>query len=237
MTAMMLTMPRFFGYSFNPLTTYYVYDPELVAVVLEVHNTFGEKHIDVTKGSQSIPRQFHVSPFNDRLGTYQFKVTPPTSINLTIVTPEGRPKLVATLKGKRSVDMSNLPAVMLLCVQCGYWIFLTLPRITYEAWRLHYQKNLPVYMRPEPVDDRGTVQRQSPSSTDRYAPQELVNIGTSKPFSSSIFDGGGSPLPSKSLQILSTLKSLKLIHRQKLSLFCRKHISRVLHAMSLSRRS
>ena len=235
MTATMLTMPRFFGYSFNPLTTYYVYDPELVAVVLEVHNTFGEKHIDVTKGSQSISRQFHVSPFNDRLGTYQFKVTPPASIELTIVTPEGRPKLVATLKGKRYVDMSNLPAVVLLCVQCGWWIFLTVPRITYEAWRLHYQKNLPVYMRPEPVDDKGTVQRQSPSSTDRYAALELVNVGTSKAFSSSIFDGGGNLLPSKSLRTLSILKLLRSIPHQRSSLFSRKHISRISHAMNLSR--
>ena len=59
------------------------------------------------------------------------------------------------------------PAVFLLCLQCGWWVFLTFPRILYEAWRLHYQKKLPVYMRPEPVDDSGTVQRQSPTSTDR----------------------------------------------------------------------
>src|SRR5271170_4730572 len=234
MTAMMLTMPRFFGYSFNPLTTYYVYDPELVSVFMEVHNAFGEKHIDVTKGSQSISRQFHVSPFNDRLGTYQFKVTPPASIELTIVTPEGRPKLVATLKGKQSVDMSNLPAVV-LCVQCGWWIFLTVPRITYEAWRLHYQKNLPVYMRPEPVDDKGTVQRQSPSSTDRYAALELVNVGTSKAFSSSIFDGGGNLLPSKFLRTLSILKLSRSIRHQRRSRFSRKHISRISLAMNLSR--
>lgn len=166
MKATMLTMPRLFGYSFNPLTVYYVYDPELIAVVLEVHNTFGEKHIYVTKGSQSIPRRFHVSPFNDRFGTYEFKVTPPTSVELTLVTPEGRPKLVATLKGRRSTKMSS-PAVFLLCLQCGWWIFLTFPRILYEAWRLHYQKKLPVYMRPEPVDNNGTIQRQGPTSTDR----------------------------------------------------------------------
>ena len=206
-----------------------------MAVVLEVHNTFGEKHIDVTKGSQSISRQFHVSPFNDRLGTYQFKVTPPTFIELTIVTPEGRLKLVATLKGKRSVDMSNLPAVVLLCIQCGWWIFLTLPRIMYEAWRLHYQKNLPVYMRPEPVDDKGTVQRQSPSSTDRYSRLKLVNVGTSKTFSSSFFDGGGNLLPSKSLRTLSILKLSRSIRHQRLSQFSRKHISRFSPAMNLSR--
>ena len=173
MTATMLTMPRFFGYSFNPLTTYYVYDPELVAIVLEVHNTFGEKHIYVTSGSQSISRQFHVSPFNDRLGTYNFRCTPPTSIELTLVTPEGKPKLVATLKGKQSVEMASLWA-LILCVRYGWWIFLTFPRILFEAWKLHYRKRLPVYMRPEPLDVKGTVWRQSPASTDSYFKSLLI---------------------------------------------------------------
>jgi hypothetical protein len=53
LTASILTMPRFFGYSFNPLTTYYyIYDPDLFAVVLEAHNTFGEAHIYVVHHSE-----------------------------------------------------------------------------------------------------------------------------------------------------------------------------------------
>lgn len=174
MTATMLTMPRFLGYSFNPLTTYYVYDNELVAVILEVHNTFGEKHIYVVRHStksQSITRRFHVSPFNDRLGTYQFKTTSPDSgitIELTLVTPEAKPKLVATLKSKSGALVTDNVTVLRLCLKCGWWIFLTFPRILFEAWKLHYRKGLSVYMRPEPFHENGTVGRQSPSSIDLY---------------------------------------------------------------------
>ena len=175
MTAYMATMPRFFGYSFNPLTAYYVYDDDLlVAVVLEVHNTFGEKHIYVVPpDSKSIPRRFHVSPFNDRLGAYHFKFTSPESgifIQLTLVTPEAKPKLVATLKSQSAAPVTDIPAVLLLYLKCGCWIFLTFPRILFEAWKLHYWKGLPVYMRPEPFNEKGLVERQSPGSTHLFPP-------------------------------------------------------------------
>src|SRR5216117_803774 len=122
MTAYMATMPRFFGYSFNPLTTYYVYDDDLlVSIVLEVHNTFGEKHIYVVPpDSKSISRRFHVSPFNDRLGAYHFKTSSPESgifIQLTLVTPESKPKLVATLKSHYAAPVFDTPAVLLLCLK------------------------------------------------------------------------------------------------------------------------
>jgi DUF1365 family protein len=178
MTANMLTMPRFLGYSFNPLTTYYVYDPELIAVVLEVHNTFGEKHIYVvpySEGPQFIPRRFHVSPFNDRLGTYQFKATSPENgifIELTLITPEAKPKLVATLKSRSGTAMGDSCAVLRLCVLCGWWIFMSFPRILFEAWKLHYRKGMLVYMRPEPFNNQGTIHRQKSSLTDLYTPTE-----------------------------------------------------------------
>jgi DUF1365 family protein len=176
----MLTMPRFFGYSFNPLTTYYIYDPDLIATVLEVHNTFGEAHIYVVRHSEktkTISRRFHVSPFNDRLGTYQFKTLSPEngiSIELVLVTPENKPKLVATLKSQNSSSVNDTMNVLILCVQCGWWIFLSFPRILYEAWKLYYQKGLPVYLRPEPFHEKGTIGRQTPGSRDQYYLNEIL---------------------------------------------------------------
>ncbi|CAG8610629.1 224_t:CDS:2, partial [Gigaspora margarita] len=43
----LVTMPRFFGYAFNPVSIYYCYDitDALKIIVLEVNNTFGEKHL------------------------------------------------------------------------------------------------------------------------------------------------------------------------------------------------
>jgi len=174
----MITMPRYFGYSFNPLTTYYVYDPKLVAVVLEVHNTFDEKHIYPVRfsSSQTIVRRFHVSPFNDRLGTYTLKTRDPRSgisIEVTVVTPDGRPKLYASLKSKTWTDLHHTIRVLWLCARCGSWIFMTFPRILYQASKLHYHKKLPVYMRPEPLNDDGTIVRQRPRSIDLYVTPEV----------------------------------------------------------------
>jgi DUF1365 family protein len=88
-----VAMPTLLGMGgFNPLTVYYVYRPskelergKLWLVVLEVHNTFIERHVYICqvgidenqeqrKGYQhswTFAREFHVSPFNDRLGYYQ----------------------------------------------------------------------------------------------------------------------------------------------------------------------
>src|SRR5579862_3321014 len=191
MKAWMLTMPRFLGYSFNPLTVYYIYDPTWIATLLEVHNTFGEKHVYVVPRKEtSIPRRFHVSPFNDREGTYQFQVSPPPEINikLTLVTPEAKPKLVATLTSQNSRSIHDGMSVFWLCVLYGWWIFLTMPRILWEAWRLHYRMKLPVYMRPEPFQDQGTIHRQMSSSTDLYISLEFSYIDISRIWLSSICD-------------------------------------------------
>ena len=51
----LITMPRWFGYAFNPVNFYFCYchshhlggggGGDLVGVLLEVHNTFGETHL------------------------------------------------------------------------------------------------------------------------------------------------------------------------------------------------
>jgi Protein of unknown function (DUF1365) len=184
MTAYMLTMPRFLGYAFNPLTTYYVFDSHLIAIVLEVHNTFGEKNIYVAPYSASKShatiKRFHVSPFNDREGTYQFKAKTPEegiSIELVLVTPDKRVKFVATLESHDGVYCNNTIALLKTCILCGWWILMTMLRILKEAWKLHYLKRLPVYMRPEPFDEPGTTGRQSSSSQDLYFSEHSVSDG------------------------------------------------------------
>ncbi|KAF7978201.1 hypothetical protein HWV62_1422 [Athelia sp. TMB] len=85
----MLTMPSYLGFEgINPLTVYYCYNPggDFWLSVLEVHNTFGEAHVYILEAGKNedlpgalppgythqwtLPREFHVSPFNDRAGFY-----------------------------------------------------------------------------------------------------------------------------------------------------------------------
>ncbi len=69
----LLCYPRIFGYVFNPLSIFFVFDKysSLIAIMYEVKNTFGEQHTYIfkTKDNNLIKnhcdKKFHVSPFMD----------------------------------------------------------------------------------------------------------------------------------------------------------------------------
>ncbi|MEM7616869.1 MAG: DUF1365 domain-containing protein [Pseudomonadota bacterium] len=79
------TMPRIFGYVFNPVSFWLCVDKDgaLRAVLCEVNNTFGETHSylcvhdnqRVIQGDDLLQASkiFHVSPFFERDGYYKFK--------------------------------------------------------------------------------------------------------------------------------------------------------------------
>ena len=81
-----LCYPRIFGYVFNPLSIFFIYDADSnpIAILYEVKNTFGEQHtyvfkIDI-KNKQILnncKKKFYVSPFMDLESKYFFKVLIP----------------------------------------------------------------------------------------------------------------------------------------------------------------
>lgn len=75
----LLTFPRIFGVSFNPISVYRCLDDDgaLAFVVYEVHNTFGEAHSYVGRADglgrvslHETKKVFHVSPFFEVTGDY-----------------------------------------------------------------------------------------------------------------------------------------------------------------------
>ncbi|WP_075520066.1 DUF1365 domain-containing protein [Candidatus Pelagibacter communis] len=82
-----LCYPRIFGYVFNPLSIFFIYDIDSnpIAILYEVKNTFGEQHtyvfkIDI-KNKQifnNCKKKFYVSPFMDLESKYFFKVLIPS---------------------------------------------------------------------------------------------------------------------------------------------------------------
>ena len=77
--------PRVMGYTFKPVSFWYCHaaDNSLRAIVVEVNNTFGERHCYIldspTLGAELRARKvFHVSPFCNIEGGYRFRfmVTP-----------------------------------------------------------------------------------------------------------------------------------------------------------------
>ena len=74
--------PRVLGFAFKPVSFWYCHrvDGSLAAVVVEVNNTFGERHCYLLNGPQlawgravTAPKAFHVSPFCSVSGSYRFR--------------------------------------------------------------------------------------------------------------------------------------------------------------------
>ena len=82
----LLCYPRIFGYVFNPLSVFYVYDKnlDLISILYEVKNTFGEQHTYIFKSDKSqtliqhvCKKKFHVSPFIEMNCVYFFRLLKP----------------------------------------------------------------------------------------------------------------------------------------------------------------
>ena len=81
----LITMPRVLGYVFNPVSFWLCHDGNgsCRAILCEVNNTFGERHVYVCAHSDHRPitrfeqlqakKVFHVSPMLERQGHYRFK--------------------------------------------------------------------------------------------------------------------------------------------------------------------
>ncbi|KAG7009101.1 hypothetical protein G7Y79_00003g009690 [Physcia stellaris] len=204
--AYLVTAPRFLGYSFNPVSFWYLYDEKrsLKAMILEVNNTFDERRMYFLKGchqdelservnnqgltlktgdldkvhdadeankeyhgekakkfTDSWSKDFHVSPFNSRKGSYGLSAYDPLSqgkINNTITmsSSKGHPKLVAKIFSTgNSIDPLHMGTLDIMkFVAVWWWVgFVTFPRIVREAAKLFFRRKLHVWYRPEVMRD------------------------------------------------------------------------------------
>jgi len=108
-----LCMPRVMGYVFNPISVYFCFNraERLTAIVHEVNNTFGERHLyalpaepsDDARVLQACDKAFRVSPFLPIGLKYQFRIEPPadrTAIAIAASSAEGV-ILTASFSGER----------------------------------------------------------------------------------------------------------------------------------------
>ena len=113
----LLCYPRIFGYVFNPLSVFYIYDnnSNLISVLYEVKNTFGEQHTYIFKTdiNQNLiqhmcKKKFHVSPFIEMDCIYFFRLLKPgKKISVIIDQNDKEGKILyASQDGVRS-EMTN----------------------------------------------------------------------------------------------------------------------------------
>jgi uncharacterized protein len=103
----MLANARVLGHVFDPLSVFWCFDEggELVCVVAEVHNTYGERHAYLLRpdpaGVATTDKAFHVSPFYDVSGRYElrFELSPRVVSSTVILRREGAVAFTATFRG------------------------------------------------------------------------------------------------------------------------------------------
>ena len=160
----LLTQCRVLGYVFNPVSFYYCHGGEgrLRAIVAEVNNTFGERHLywldertrDATIDERHhATKRMHVSPFVSMDAVYEFRFAPVgerLSVHIA-ETEHGEPFFDAHLSGeRRALDDRTLLGMLI-----GYPL-LTL-RVTaaihWQALRL-WRKGVPFYRQPKPSPEQ-----------------------------------------------------------------------------------
>ncbi|AGB73176.1 MULTISPECIES: DUF1365 domain-containing protein [Rhizobium] len=180
---LLLTMPRLFGWAFNPLSVFFCYskDASLKAILWEVDNTFGERHgymipveaSDAPEIIQQCDKAFYVSPFMEMDLRYQFRVSPPTdvlSIRIETFDRDG-PVLTARHVARRSelTDRALLKAFFAIP-------FLTLRvvgGIHWEAMKI-WLKGIGLRARPHPPESSVSFGCLSP--TEVKIPKSKVDI-------------------------------------------------------------
>ncbi len=170
----LLCAPRVLGYVFNPLSIYFAEDREtnaLKGVIYQVHNTFGDAHAYVapctgeTAERQAADKVFHVSPFFDVGGRYEFTLRAPDErFKLSIFKERTNGSdFMATMAMNRA-DLTTATLAGLFASQ-PFSTLKTISAIHFEALKL-WTKGAKYHSRPEPPT-KATKARFSKTVTDQ----------------------------------------------------------------------
>jgi len=134
----LLTLPRFLGYTFNPVSIFYCFDEaeQPLVSVIQVGNTFGElKPFVVPISAEGFysraPKMFYVSPFSDLDLSFDFRFSNPGAhLRIAIDDYDATQKtLVSTVSGqRRDLTLANLfgltlkyPLITLKVIALIHW--------------------------------------------------------------------------------------------------------------------
>ncbi|GMU54006.1 MAG: hypothetical protein AMXMBFR33_31520 [Candidatus Xenobia bacterium] len=180
----LITSARYLGYVFNPVSFYYCWDAadQLVGCLAEVNNTFGERFLYVLKEAReplkgmlaryTVPKEFYVSPFNAIEGDYDFHFSDPRErLDIQIhILDRGKVLFRSALTGRpRELSPGNHLGTLL---HYPVTAAMTVPRIMWQAAKLHYRKGLPPV--PKPFPEAPTILRAEPPGWLERSCQRLV---------------------------------------------------------------
>ncbi len=140
----LLCYPRIFGYVFNPLSTYFIYNKhlKLISIFYEVKNTFGEQHTYIFKAQDEktvqnkCKKKFYVSPFIEMDCEYHFKtLNPREQLSVVINQNDKDGKLLFASQDGISKDFNNKNLIFSY-LRHPLMTFKIIGAIHYEAFKL-----------------------------------------------------------------------------------------------------
>ena len=156
------TYPRVLGYTFKPVSFWYCHtlDGMLRAIVVEVNNTFGERHcylLDMPQYGQELKadKVFHVSPFCTLEGSYRFRFMRSShdGIDKTVARIDYDDNAGPLLETSVSGTLEPLTKNSLRKALWGYpaMTFGLIARIHWQAFKL-WRKQVPFISKPKSPD-------------------------------------------------------------------------------------
>ena len=154
------TYPRVLGFTFKPVSFWYCHrtDGSLRAIVVEVNNTFGERHcylLDAPRYGQELraDKVFHVSPFCHIEGGYRFRFMRAwrDGLEKTVARIDHDDATGPLLQTSVAGTLTPVTAASLRQAFWGYpaMTFGVLARIHWQAFKL-WRKHVPFISKPKP---------------------------------------------------------------------------------------
>ena len=157
------TYPRVLGYTFKPVSFWYCHrlDGSLRAIVVEVNNTFGERHcylLDEPQYGKELraDKVFHVSPFCTLAGGYRFRFlrSDQGGVQKTVARIDYHDSLDDAAEALLQTSVSGtLEPVTAISLRRALWrypamTFGVMARIHWQAFKI-WRKHVPFIRKPE----------------------------------------------------------------------------------------
>ena len=163
----LLCYPRIFGYVFNPLSVFFIYDESsrLIAILYEVKNTFGEQHTYVFKTEDEkviindCNKKFHVSPFIEMECHYYFRVLKPSDkISVIIDQKDKDGKLLYASQDGKAAEL-NEKNLLTSYISHPLMTFKIIAAIHYEALKL-WLKGIKIIKRKFKIKNNLSIEKK-----------------------------------------------------------------------------